>query len=72
MRTEPRAEQLPLDADLEEELVLRKARELFARSRYLSSRFASFSRLMEDPVVGRCMRLSATHVLRLGNRTRGR
>lgn len=65
-------QQMPLDPVLEEELVLRKARELYANSRFLSGRFASFERLMADPVVGRCMRLSATHLLRRGSRTRGR
>lgn len=64
--------QLPLDPALEEELVLKKARELYGRSRFLSARYASFARLMEDPVAGRCMRLSARHLLRLGDRTQGR
>ena len=63
---------LPVDPDLLEELVLAKARELYARSRFLSGRYASFNKLMADPVAGRCMRLSATHCLRLGNRTQGR
>jgi hypothetical protein len=57
---------LPVDPVLLEDLMLSKARELYRRSRYLSSRYASFSRLMEDPIAGRCMRLSARHLLHLG------
>lgn len=60
--------QLPLDPELEEELLLGKARELFVRSRYLSARYASFNKLMADPVAGRCMRLSARQCLRLANK----
>ncbi|MFZ4480611.1 MAG: hypothetical protein ACOYNZ_12050 [Rhodoferax sp.] len=60
---------LPVDAALQEELMLKKARELYRRSRFLSSRYPSFKRLMDDPIAGRCMRLSATHLLRLGDRT---
>lgn len=64
---------LPVDPDLLESLVQAKARELYASSRFLSARYASFARLMEDPVAGRCMRLSATHLLRLGSKkTQGR
>ena len=66
------ATQLPLDPDLEEELVLAKALELYRRNRYLSGKYASFSRLMADPIAERCLRLCARQVLRLGNRTRGR
>lgn len=65
--------QLPLDPALEEELVLKKARELFGLSLYLSGRYASFQKLMADPLVGRCMRLSATQCLRMGGKkTQGR
>jgi len=63
---------LPVDPDLLESLVQAKARELYASSRFLSGRYASFSKLMADPLVGRCMRLSALHLVRLGKRTRGR
>lgn len=58
---------LPIDPTVQEELVLTKARELYRRSGFLSVRYTSFKRLMEDPVAGRCMRLSATHLLRLGD-----
>jgi hypothetical protein len=63
--------QLPLDAQLHEELVLAKARELFARSHYLSGKYPSFNKLMEDPVVARCMRLCAGQMLRRDKSTRG-
>ena len=63
---------LPTDPALLEELVLAKARELYGRSRFLSGRYASFNKLMADPVAGRCMRLSASQLLRLGSRTQGR
>lgn len=64
---------LPVDPALLEELVLAKARELYGRSRFLAGKYASFNKLMADPVAGRCMRLSATHLLRLGSKkTQGR
>ncbi len=66
------AQQLPLDPALEEELVQKKAREIYTQSRLLSAKYASFARLMEDPVAGRCLRLCATQLLRRGNKTRGR
>jgi hypothetical protein len=72
MRVLNHAQQLPLDPGLEEELVLSAARGLYERSRYLSSKYASFSRLMADPIAGRCLRLCATQCLRLGKKTRGR
>lgn len=63
--------QLPLDAALQEELVLAKARELYAKSPFLSRKYSSFSKLMADPVAGRCLRLCATQlVMRRGRRTR--
>lgn len=46
---------LPLDPTLKESLVLKKARDLYRRSRFLN--YSSFSRLMDDPIAGRCMRL---------------
>ncbi len=58
---------LPVDPTVQEELVLTKARELYRRSGFLNVRYNSFKRLMEDPVAGRCMRLSATHLLRLSD-----
>lgn len=70
--------QLPLalpevDAAQFEALVLTKARGLFEGSRYLSARFASFERVMAEPVTGRCLRLAASALLRSGaKRTRGR
>jgi hypothetical protein len=63
--------QLPLDAAMEEELVLRQARVMFTSSKLLSGRYASFEKAMADPVQGRCLRLCATQLLRLGKRTRG-
>jgi hypothetical protein len=70
LKQEQLALALPPDAQLMEELILKKARELFERSRLLSSRYPSFARLMEDPLVGRCMRLSAAQCLRSGKRVR--
>ena len=64
---------LPVDPVLYEQLVVKKARELYRHSRCLSDRYVNFDQLMEDPVVGRCMRLSAVHLLHMGNeRTQGR
>ena len=57
---------LPVEPLLLEDLILKKARELYRRSRFLSVRYPSLNRLMEDPIAGRCMRLSVTHLLRLG------
>ncbi|MCX7249064.1 MAG: hypothetical protein NTX31_15570 [Burkholderiales bacterium] len=56
---------LPMDPTLQEELMLKKASELYRRSRLLNIRYPSFKHLMEDPIAGRCMRMSATHLLRL-------
>ena len=72
MRAMNHAQQLPLDPALEEELVQQKAKEIYTRSRFLSGRYASFARLMEDPIAGRCLRLCATQCLRVGSKTRGR
>lgn len=63
--------QLPL-IPLDEEQVRRKARELFDSSRVLSARWASFDKVMADPLMGRCLRLSATALLRRADRARGR
>lgn len=63
---------LPVDPALHEAMVQKKARELYSRSRFLSGKYSSFARLMEDPIAGRCLRLCAARVLRLGNGTRGR
>ena len=67
--------QLPLDPALEHDVVMRKARALFDRSHYLSTRFASFDRLMADPVTGRAMWIAATQCVRSaaarGNSRRG-
>lgn len=70
---QPMAKQLPLDAELQEELVLAKARELYAMSAFLSSKYSSFARLMADPVAAKCMRLCAAQIvmLRGSRRTRG-
>ena len=51
-------------------LVLQEARVLYDASRFLSGRYASFAKLMADPLVGRCMRLSAAQRVRAGARTR--
>ena len=56
---------LPVDPKLQEELMLKKASELYRRSRLLKIRYPTFKHLMEDPIAGRCMRMSATHLLRL-------
>jgi hypothetical protein len=56
---------LPMDPTLKENLVLEKARDLYRRSRFLNARYSSFNRLMDDPIAGRCMRMSAAHLLRL-------
>lgn len=56
---------LPMDPAIKENLVLKKARDLYRRSRFLNIRYPSFDRLMDDPIAGRCMRMSATHLLRL-------
>jgi|GEM_PF-1173213 len=56
---------LPVDSALLEELMLKKASELYRRSRLLNIRYPSFKQLMDDPIAGRCMRMSATHLLRL-------
>jgi hypothetical protein len=57
---------------LDEELVLRKARELFDSSRVLSARWPSFQKALADPNVGRCLRLSATQLLRRAEQGKGR
>ena len=72
MRMLNHAVQMPLDPALEEELILEKAKVLYQRSKLLSGKYASFNRLMADPVAGRCLRLCARQLLRSGNRTRGR
>lgn len=67
----PQQAALPLEVD--EALVLAKARELFCSSRYLSGKYASFERVMEQPVTARCLRMGALALLRSGaKRTRGR
>lgn len=67
----PSQQQLEIP-QLQEELELRAARVLYARSRFLSSRYATFDKLMAQPLVARCLRLAAKHNLRLaqlpGNR----
>lgn len=68
----PTPRQLPLDPELEEALVLQEARALYDASRLLCGRYASFAKLMADPLVGRCMRLSAAQRVRAGKRTQGR
>lgn len=60
----PPTRQLSLDPAMERDAVLTKARALYARSRFLSSRFATFERLMADPVTGRAMWIAATQCVR--------
>lgn len=62
--------QQPLLPELEAELVLAMARELYGRSRFLQGRYASFQRLIDDPLVGRSLLLGARQRLRQGKRTR--
>lgn len=62
--------QPPLMPELEEELVLQKARELYGRSRYLQGRYPNFQRLLDDPLVGRSLLLGARQCLRQGKRAR--
>lgn len=59
----PPPQQMPL-LPLDEELLLRKARELFDSSRLLSGRWPSFDQAMQHPAVGRCLRMSAAALLR--------
>ena len=66
----PMCLQPPLLPELENELVLQKARELYARSRYLQGRYASFQRLLDDPLVGRSLLLGARQCVRQAKRTR--
>lgn len=75
MRTQPThiPQQAALPLEVDEALVLAKARELFCASRFLSGRYASFERVMEQPLTARCLRISALALLRSGaKRTRGR
>lgn len=71
----PMQTQIPL-LELDEELVMRKARQLFEESALLTRRWSSFEQLMADPTVGRCLRMSARVLLarraNRANRTRGR
>lgn len=72
LTTNRAAQQMPLDPAMEEELVLAKARQLYEHSRVLSGKYASFNRLMADPVAAQCLRLCARQVLRSASRKRGR
>lgn len=62
--------QVPLDLPVDEAAVLAKALELFVRSPTLRRRYGCVEKALEDPVAGRCLRLSATQLLR--SRARGR
>lgn len=57
---------LPVEPELYEAMVVKKARELFHRSRLLSTRYASFERVMAEPVTGRCLRMAAVALVRNG------
>lgn len=63
--------QMPL-IPMDDELVLRKARELFDSSELLRRRWPSFDKAMEHPNVGRCLRMNAMALLRRGSKKRGR
>jgi len=63
--------QMPL-IPLDEELVLRKARELFDSSPLLCARWPSFDKALAHPTVGRCLLISARALLRPGNKKRNR
>lgn len=56
---------LPVDAKQHEAAVLEKAAELFERSRFLRRKYGRLETLLADPVAGRCLRLSATQLIRL-------
>lgn len=64
--------QVPLALPLDEALVLAKALELFEQSRFLRHKYKRLEQLLADPVAGRCLRLCATQLVRLGSETRGR
>lgn len=68
----PQPQQLALGLAIDPELLDAKAREIFEHSRYLSGKYASFSKLMADPLLARCMRFNANLLLqRAAERTRG-
>lgn len=71
MQTMQAPRQLPLDIPIDPELLEAKARELYERSRYLSGKYATFSKLMADPLLARCMRFTASRLLG-SKKTRGR
>ena len=53
------------------ELLEAKAREIYERSRYLSGKYATFSKLMADPFLARCMRFTASRLIGYSKKTRG-
>lgn len=63
-------QQVPLALPVDEAAVLAKALELFIRSPTLRRRYGALEKALEDPVAGRCLRLSATQLLLA--RARGR
>lgn len=63
-------QQLPL-LPLDEELLLRKARELFDSSHLLQERWPSFDKALAHPSVGRCLRMSAAALLRRSSKKSG-
>lgn len=56
--------QVPLALPVDEAAVLAKALELFVRSPTLRRRYGQVEKALEDPVAGKCLRLSATQLLR--------
>jgi hypothetical protein len=64
--------QVPLALPVDEAMVQGKALELFDRSRFLRGKYKRLEQLLADPVAGRCLRLCATQLVRLGSETQGR
>lgn len=58
--------QVPLPLPVDEVLLLAKVAELFARSPTLRRRYGQVQKALEDPVAGRCLRLSARQLLLSG------
>jgi len=64
-------QQLPL-IPMDEEQVLRKARQLFDSSPLLCARWPSFDKALAHPSVGRCLLISARALLRPANKKKSR
>lgn len=70
MQTLTQPKQLALQLPIDPELLDAKAREIFNHSRYLSGKYASFNKLMADPVLAKSLRLCAKHLLGSTKKTR--